>query len=495
MKGWDLYKYSILLLGVLTTLDASYDAYGVNPSDETLYFVKIGAYTQESNALAKQHAATIPTHIRNLGKYYSVLSSGSPDLAKTKGLLRKLKSTYKDAYIISLSKQPEVITKPDPVTIKAPQRELSAYEKGVRFYHDKHYEEALVFFDRVLIDDEEDINALMFYAKTLYLLEIKDEAKKSFETLLTKALSSKQTEEVKRYLKSIESQEKKHFFKTTLSIGVGYDDNVNLTTDSKTTTYGPLTLINDTNKTNSTFGIASLTLAHRYKAESFDVISTLYSYNELLHSAKGNDLNYVDFSTGVRKHLGDWTLWLPLGANISYLDGENVGHNFYTSPAISYHLNKQWTSTLQATYLDNTSSYMRVKDYIMMSSTWGLRYQQMHFMFGGGVGYQDLSLKKSYRYDMDKKALNSHLFGRYTFSKSQFIAGNIAYVKDDYDYADPTMGYAREDKILHFGLSFGQKIGENTLLQLGLMRVENDSNVNAYAYKKNSYKLQYNYTF
>jgi hypothetical protein len=482
-----------LLLGALSTLLAAYDKYTIAPSDEMFHFVKIGAFTQESNAYALQQNAKIPMHIIHLGKFYSVVSDGLEDMEETKRLLAQIQTKYKDAYIISLSKlKQEVPTKSHKRIEKTIK--LSTYEKGVRLYHDKHYEEALVLFDRVLIDDEEDIDALMFYAKTLYILKIKDEAKKSFKLLLTKALTRRQKEEVSRYLEAIESKEKRHFFQTTLSVGMGYDDNVNLTTDKATTLYGPLTLINDTNKTNSTFGTIAFSLTHRYKSESFDVISTLYNFNELLHSAKGNDLNYLDFSTGVRKRLGNWMLWFPLGANISYLDGVNIGHNFYTTPTISYHLNRQWTGTLQGRYIDNTSTYMRVKDYRLVGSSLGLGYTLRYVTLGARLGYQELDLKESYRYDMDKKALSSQLFGRYNISKNNFISANIAYVKEDYQYTDPVLGYAREDDIVRYGVSLGQKLGKDGLLQLGVSRIENDSNVNAYAYDKNSYTLQYHYT-
>ncbi len=485
-----MYKYSLFLLATLTSLTASYEAYDMTPSTDMLHFVKLGAFTEEAHAYALQERIKIPTHIIHLGQYYSVVSDGAKQMHQSKALLKELKPRNRDAYIITLFKHISKAKKPKKIV-----KEDSAYKKGVRLYHAKRYEEALVLFDRVLIEDEANIDALMFYAKTLYHLEIMGEAKKSFRMLLTKDISLKQKEEVRRYLEAISAKERKHFFKTTLSLGVGYDDNVNLSTDIATTPYGAFTLMNDTNKTDSTFGTFSLSLAHRYKAESFDVISTLYSYNEFLHSAKGNDLNYVDFSTGVRKGFGDWTLWLPLGANISYLDGEDIGYNFYTSPVLAYHINPAWTASLQGGYIDNTSTYMREKDYTLVSSSLGLRYQNVRFMLGMAVGYERLSLKESYRYDMDKDVQNAKLYGRYNSTQKSFFTADIGYEEDDYTYADPMMGYAREDKTVRFGLSFGHRITKQTLVHLGLHRTENDSNVNAYTYDKDSYTFQYNYTF
>jgi tetratricopeptide (TPR) repeat protein len=485
-----MYKHSLLFLATLTSLTASYEAYDTKPSSKMMYFVKLGAFTTKAHASAWQQSIKIPTYIISLGKYYSVVSAGSLHMAESKTLLKKLKPQYPDAYIITLFQQhPKSKEKAEKV------EEESDYKKGVYLYHDKQYEAALVLFDRVLIEDEEDINALMFYAKTLFHLEIMDEAKKSFNLLLKKDISDKQKEQVDRYLDAIDAKKRRHVFKTTLSLGMGYDDNVNLSTDIQTTKYGTFTLQNDTHKTDSTFGTFALTVAHQYKADSFDIISTFYSYNEFLHSAKGNDLNYIDFSTGMKKGLGDWSFWLPLGANISYLDGEEIGYNLYTSPLVAYHINPAWTLSLQGTYLDNTSTYMRKKDYTLVCASSGLRYQNLDFMLGIGVGYDLLTLKESYRYDMDKDSLSSKLYGRYNIRKNSFIAGDIAYKEDGYTYVDPIMGYAREDKIIHFGLSFGQVLKKHSLLSFGVHRIENDSNINAYTYDKNSYILQYNYTF
>ena len=371
----------------------------------------------------------------------------------------------------------------------------SEFKKAVNLYRHKQYEEALAGFDRVLIGDEDDINAKIYYAMTLYKLGIYDEAKKEIEMLLKLDLSQQQKTHLAKLLEAVEEKTKRHFFNATLSLGVGYDDNIDLTTDARTTKYGGLTLINDTNKSDSVHGLASLSLSHRYHGDSFDVVSSLYSYNEFAHSHDGNDMNFLNLSTGILKELDKWSFMLPVGVNAAYLDGDAVAYNIYTNPTISYKVNSGVKTYMQVSYLDNTTKFSTGRDYTMLGANVGLVYAKSSFSTGFQVGFIDVNQKEDLRFDVEKDVLSASVFGKYFIYSKSFIAANVAYMQDKYIKLDRAMGYKREDDSLSAKLSLGRKIGQNALVELGYLYRKNDSNVNAYTYDKNIYTVEYKYKF
>jgi tetratricopeptide (TPR) repeat protein len=373
-------------------------------------------------------------------------------------------------------------------------KSLTSYQEGVNLYQAKRYEEALALFDRALIDDENDIFSRFYYAKTLYQLTIYKEAKLEFEKLLHLKISHKDKKEVQKYLDAIKADTKRSFFHTSVSFGIGHDDNINLTTDIKTTKYGQLTLLNDTNKTDSNYGLISLSLTHNYDATIFDIVSSLYSYNEFAHTASGNDLNFLDIQTGISKQYNNFSFSLPVGVNNSYLDGTHVGYNIYSTPSIKYHINKNFTTSFETAFVDNTSKYMTGKDYRLLGVTSGIMYKNDTFESGIFGGVSQFDAKDDTRFDVDKDVFNSSFYGYYTFSQN-FVGLTGSYAKESFNKLDSTMNYKREDKILRYGLQLGKNINKNIITTLGYKHIKNDSNINVYTYDKNNYTFDLKYRF
>jgi len=369
------------------------------------------------------------------------------------------------------------------------------YQKALGYYHDKQYEEALAGFDRVLIDDAYNLNAKIYYAKTLYHLSIYGEAEKVLKEVLKTDLYAREKAQIEKLLEAVEAKTKRDFFTTMLSLGAGYDDNINLTTDARETQYGGLTLINDTNKSNSTYGLASLSLSYRHHAESVDIVSSFYSYNEFAHSSKGNDLNYLNFSTGILKNIDNWSFLLPVGINGSYLDGSHIGYNLYANPMATYAFSKHTKSYIQISYIDNTTKFMAGRDYTMLGANVGVTYAKSEYKAGFYVGIADVNQKEDVRFDVEKDVLSASVFGKYFLFSRSFIATKLAWTQENYKVLDVAMGYKREDDTFSTGLTLGKYIGQNSLVQMDYMHRKNNSNVNAYSYDKNIYSIQYKYKF
>jgi len=482
-----VYKHSLLLFASLGTLYANFHDYSlVEKSDvSSTYFVKLGAFKYLDNALKLCDNTPFVSQVEKLQTYYSVLSEGVDTKEEALEYLKAIRKNYSGAYIITLY-QDKKDSEVSPV---------DEYQQAITLYQNKDYEEALAAFDRILIVDENHVGAAFYYAKTLYRLGLFSESKKAFHRLSAKKLTQKQKFERAVYFKALKAKEKTHTFNGAFSIGLGYDDNINLTTADEFTQYGPITLINNREKSDSVFGLASLTLRHRYETNSFAIVSRFYSYHEFLHSEDGNDLNYFDFSTGVLKKYQNFSLFMPIGFNSSYLEGENIGYNFYTNPTLSYHINKQLKTFTQVSFLDNRTRYIDGKDYQMFGGNVGMNYHAKRYATGVRIGLQTYDAASNVRFDVDKDVMTLASFARYFLTSKRYLAANVAWQNSRYNLQDDVMGYKREDDDYRLGFSFSQGLGDNAQLNLSYQYRNNRSNINAYSYEKNILSAAYKYKF
>lgn len=455
------------------------------------YFIKIAACSALASAQKIQAKAPFETDIIYMDKYHSLVSPELKDKEQAKKYLKIVRKKFSDAYLITLYKK-ETLLKPLP---QEKVRKISRLGKAVLLYQHKKYEEALMAFDRIMIESPDDMAAKSYYAKTLYQLGLFVEAENEFKELLNTRLDTQSKREVKKYLASIERKKKRHFYTAEVGVGIGYDDNIDLTTDASTTQYGRFTLINDTNKTSSTFGLATLKLTHRYKRENFDIYSSIYSYNEFAHSAKGNDLNYLDISSGILKRVKNFSIMIPVGFNTSYLEGEDIGYNFYTSPTLTYNNSKHLRTFAQFTYSDNTTKFAEHRDYTMMGAGLGVKYAKNKFQGSLSLSGQKVSAKEDLRYDVSKDVKSLMMQSKYYLFTSLYLAADLILLKDAYSELDEVMGYKREDEMLSLGLSIGKNISKNALLRMRYTHSENESNINAYSYEKNGYTCEFKYKF
>ncbi len=462
------------------------------------YFIKMATFLNQDYAKKTALKVDFPTNIVYMKKYFSLISQAYPSKMAAQKDISKIKKRFHDAYIITLY-QTKTIQKVNntkkiaPATPLIPSRDT--YHKAVLSYNQKAYEDALALFDRVLIEDETNQDARVYYAKTLYQLGFLKESAKVFHVLEKATLKTQNKQAIKAYLHRIEKKEKRDFFTTTLTYGAGHDDNINLNTDKQTTQYGPFLLKNDTNKTKSTYGILALDLTHYHKGAYFDLLNRFYTYNELAHSAKGNDLNYLDLSTALIKKVHKFSFVVPLGYNRIYLDQKIVGYNFYTHPAMHYHITPKVDTTLSLSYTDNHTKYAPNRSYRLLGSGMGIRYHTKKVNTWAHLSYEKYTKKQKVRYDISKNVLNYTIGGEYQLLLSYALGANITYAQHHFSDLDPVMGYKRHDKQTLYALWLSKAIDQKTLLKARYTHTYNHANINLYSYHKNNYTLTYQHIF
>ena len=486
-------SFTILLFAYDKTINVS-----ITPikNSQTHYFVKIASYLNESGARKKALSLEFPTNIIFLKRYYSLLSQSFSSKKEAKQFLQRIKHKFSDAYIIKLYQPLSKPIKPKTLQkISTPEKQKNIYKQALTYYNGKAYEDALVLFDRILIETPTNANAKYYYAKTLYKLGFLQESAKSFSELKKINLNTKVEKSINTYLKDIEHKTKRNFFTATLSYGIGHDDNINLNTDKSFTQYGPYLLQNDTNKTKSSYGILSLNISHHYKAKSFDLISNLYTYNELAHSAKGNDLNYIDMSSAIMKNKNNFTWMLPIGYNRIYLDDKLISYNFYTHPSIRYTITKKLNTTFFANYTDNHTKYAPDRDYHILGGGIGIRYKSKKSTSLFNINLQRYTKKESTRYDINKNQIDYMLWEEYQIFNTLYLGTNVAYSTHDYRDLDPVMGYKRKDKRTLYALWIRKSVDKKTAIKAEFQHTINSSDINLYSYHKNNYTINYQHIF
>ncbi len=449
------------------------------------YFIKIAALNSTKEAKIVSAAADFPTQIIFMRDYYSVVSKSFDSKKDAHKFLLKIKKRYKNAYIITLYKDiSEKRTKALFTT--------SVFQNALTLYKNKQYEEALALFDRILIEDPSNKKAALYYAKTLYKLKLYKEAKIKFYELLN---YSQNKQEINKYIKNIEKSQKKHFFKTTLTVGGGYDDNINLNSDKETTKYGSYILQNDTHKTKSSYAVASFLLQHIYKADSYNIENSFYSYNELFHTAKGNDLNYLDFSTALSKTYGNLAFIFPVGLNYILLDSKTVSYNIYSVPQIRYFIDKKILSTFYATINDNYTKFAENRDYISYGGGIKIKYLKDNLSVLTDISVEKFDEKQSIRYDINKNLARFTIYGRYAIFTNLYFGAILSYENHSYRDLDSAMGYKREDDKNSLAVLLSKDITKNSSISTMCKHIHSRSNINVFDYKKNNCSFEYKYRF
>ncbi len=472
----------------------------------TSYSIKLGAYTDKNNAIKDQKKIKFDTRIEKGKKYFSLYTGNFTNRQKANKALQKLIKSYKGAYIVKTTttvtppplpppqKKEVKIKKIKPVKkIIRTTKKIDNLQYGKKYYQQGDYEKAMMSYDRILINNPNNHLVRLEYARTLYMLGFYKNAKKEFHTVLLTNPPVVVQDNIKAYLKKIDSFEKRHYFYGTIGVGIVYDDNLNFNTYMPTTTYGGLLLQNDTNKTEGLYENINLSLMHVYTGEKFSWSNVLYSYNEFQNEDIDN-INFLNFISTISKKFNTLQISLPIGVSKTWLDSSSYSFTASTNPTLSF-INKSTNFAISLKYKNMEISDDKNKNY----STLGTRVSLIK-LFDKLTLYSDGSLEKDerkhqVRYDISKDRVQLSAGAYYQLFKTSLIHIGYQYNFDKYSKTDPTLGYARKDIKNSYNATFKQKLSKSAWAILQLQRVENDSNINSYKYKKNSYALSYQYSF
>ncbi len=464
---------------------------------KSAYYIRLASYLNENYAKKAYLASDLPVKLVFEDPFYTLLNGPYPTKEEAKKHLRNILKRYKDAYLIHLqtekSTQKRTIKQTD--TTHSEQTNTSLLQQGITLYNTKRYEEALALFDRVMIFDPQNLRAKLYYTQTLVELGLYDEARKKLHELKESPLYKTEHCKIAMLEDTIRTRQKRHFWQIALETGIGYNDNINLTTDNPYTRYGPYLLQNNTRKTDSRYALATLFLRHRYQNDRFGWTTTLYSYNELFHSAKGNTLNYLNVTSAIDRKFNRQFLSAAVGADTVRLGGEKISDELFFKPAWGIRIS---TSTRLNCYTQITKNFTRFapdRDYDKYEAGTLLSWQQGGLKTVLSASAAKYDAKSDKRFDVAKNLSILSLYLKYHLSTH--LDATVGIVRESHRYTrrDPVLGYRRKDIKKRWQTQLQRKLTAKSALQLSYEYTRSDANINLYTYKNRVGTLVWKYHF
>ncbi len=464
---------------------------------KSAYYIRLASYLNESYAKKAYLASDLPVMLVFEKPFYTLLNGPYMTKQEAKKVLRNIHKRYKDAYLVYLhtKKSAKEPGKKETDTVHSPQTNPSLMQQGITLYNAKRYEEALALFDRVLIFEPDNLLAKLYYTRTLVKLGLYDEARKKLHELKQSSLYKTKHCTIAMLEDTIRSHQKQHFWHIAFETGIGYNDNVNLTTDNPYTRYGPYLLKNNTHKAKSRYLLANLLLQHRYLNAQFGWTTTLYSYNELFHSAKGNTLNFLQITSAVDRKFNRQFLSAAVGADTTRLGGEKISDELFFKPAWGIRINRSSYLNCYTQITKNFTRFTPDRDYDKYEAGTSFSWQKgrLKTVLSASAAKYDATSNK--RYDVAKNLSILALYLKYHLSR-RFDA-TAGFVRESHRYSklDPVMGYRRKDIKKRWQTQMQRKLTAKSALQLSYEYTKSNANINLYTYKNRIGTLVWKYHF
>ncbi len=361
----------------------------------------------------------------------------------------------------------------------------------------KKFDEASAALERVLIQKPNFNKARYDYAKVLYLLKLKNEAKKEFETLLNANINNQTKSKIRQYIKSIDNEPKYGSINANILIGVNHSSNVNKASDE---IFGNLT----GEKSKSDFGhneIVDISFINGLGDSSFKMKNSLLGYNQNYF-----DLNDENFSVfGYKPALlffnssGQDIYSLNLGINRVIRKNDESFNSFSVSPE---YVNRYFLTSL--TYQKNSYLENKNKDGSQNSD-----YDKYEFLFK----YNLLENLKIYTklqkylgrtnadYLVDRMAYENGFEYFYKINNKNMLKLDYDFVLSNYKNDNVTAGSLnldskRKDREHSLKLSYIYKYNNLNQFIISSGYTKNDSNQSVlYSYDEFENKISYIKTF
>ena len=461
-----------------------------------LYSIKLGTYKHIKSAIKDQKRLQFDTYILSSKKFHGLYSGHFKSKLSAKKNLNKIQKYFKDAYItiISTDKKIPKVQQHSKRVKKTKTVKKDYLNIAQRYYQLGVYEKALTQFDQILINEPDNNLARLEYARTLFKLGFYKDATTEFETVLKTNPPKNVQNNINRYLKKIKGMSRKNYFYGSVGIDLTYDDNLGFNTHLPTTIYGGLELQNDTNRTKGFYENLNFSISHLYIGEFFNWSNTLYSYNEFQNEDIDN-LNFLSFYSTISKKYTNFKVLLPFGISKSWLDGNSYNHTISVNPEIQKELDNKTQITMNIKLQNRQFSKSDEKSYQTYGTQLSLIRLFDKLTIYASAGVENDVREEKIRYDVSRHRILISTRVYYQLLKNSQIHFGYLYNFDKYNIIDPALGFKREDTKSQYSTSYKQQLSKNSSTVLSYNKLINDSNINAYSYRKNSYTFSYKHDF
>ena len=356
----------------------------------------------------------------------------------------------------------------------------------------KKFDEASAAFERVLIEKPDFNQARYEYAKLLYNLKLKDEAKKEFNKLSKADITEDTKKLVKKYLDILNIKPKYSNINATILVGAGRSSNVN-----------------------------NGLISHEYRLPGLNDISV--SGEKPIADNFHNEMLAINFINSFKNHKEYKVKNSFMVYNKSYLNESDQNLTVYSyKPSFSYfdksskflydlalgftriskknndsfnsiNLMPSLTSSLYYTALN----YQRIL--YLSEDNKSKNFEKYEFIFKYNLLSKlnlftkitkNIRLDKT-RIDLDKDTYSGGLDYTYLLNNKNTLKLGLEYIYSKYKYMNDFFESKREDDNYFISLSYLNKIDKSSQVILSSSYTKNQSNQEAYTYEELEGKLNY----
>lgn len=360
----------------------------------------------------------------------------------------------------------------------------------------KKYDEATAAFERVLIKDPDFHRARLEFAKVLYIIGFKEQAKKEFSIVLNSNAPKNVKENIKTYLASLED-EKLFTLYATLMVGWHYSDNVNNGLDDieyKLPGFSNITVSGQKPQSDSgDVEYLGLDFVNKFKNSSLILKNKLIVYNKNYGDYDTGNLRFysyqptlIDFSATDKRQ---YSLGLSIDKVVPGVSKNDRFMAYAIIPKYSFEITPELNLASYAKYqkVAYDESLSDDRDYIKKELGVDLYYKRLSY----GLSYAIDTKDKGSRTDIDKNIVQTNIGYSYMFNQKLILNGEYEYTNIKYDEEDIFFASRRKDTSHEISLSLIKLFDKENIVNLSASRKGNRSNQEAYDYDKDSLNISY----
>lgn len=369
----------------------------------------------------------------------------------------------------------------------------SAYEVG-------RYGEAEELYEKLLLAEPANSRLRYELAQSCFKQNKLDRAKGLYEEVLKdSSLPPKLRSNIELLLLAIEKKQQKHLFKTALSIGFGYDSNVDNITNDEYVYWGNLPLrIGDRKSDHFMEYIASV--SHSYKLQNnLSIDSKLVGYKQKYNHQDHNDLDLIILGSGVSYYTTRAKYSLGFEFNHISLDNDTYLRNYILTPSLDYQVRSDliYKAKLRVIKKEFKQGRHSFRDSLYIELANGISHISQDY----GINSATMTLGTDNRdgskhYNVDYNFISFRLANIYPLTKDLVVSSGVEYYLDRYKAKESVLygSKKRDDK---FSLDLGAiySFYKGFAFGASLRYIDNDSNQNIYEYDKYVIKTNLSYSF
>ncbi len=349
----------------------------------------------------------------------------------------------------------------------------------------KKYDEAMAAYERVLIIKPDFNQARYDYARILYKLKQKKEAKIEFNKLLSSNINPEIKTEISKYLEVLNKK-----MKGSANIIVGFSRSTNINNGLVSPEYRLPGLndilvkgedpISDTAHNE----ILDLNFYNYFKDDEMRLKNSFLVYNKSYFNEKDENITLLSYKPSL-SYL-DKNYLYALGFGVERIIKSNEDFNsFFISPQIT---NKDFLIYLKYQKVQYISEENKEKDFnkIQLFGKINL-FKYMNYYTNLYKNMRD----KNIRTDIDKYTIGNGLNLFYMIDKDNKINLKYQFNYSKYKYENDFFGTKREDKQHLVELSLNHALNKSSFININTSYMKNNSNQDAYVYDETAINLNY----